>query len=457
MKIICATDFSEPSVQTTRVAARLARRFGDDLLLVHAWTSPFLFYRELVNDPLKVEEKMAAKAAADLQTLAGTLRAEGIAVEKRVLHSADPAEAITALAKEVDARLIVVGARSGHIATRLFIGGAAERTMLLSDRPVLVVHGGTTSLEEWGNRRQPLRVVVGLDRSAASMAALDWVRSLRALGPCDVTFVHAFWPVEQYARLGINGAVDLAVPDEETMRVLTRELRPLFADLPGEGTVDLRLKAVWGSAAEAILDEAKATKADLLVLGTHQKGALARLWAGSTVQPTVRMAELPVVCVPASEGQQPAAPPRPQLRNILVATDFSDLGNRAVAYAYELARGGGSVTLCHIYERTLPVPAYAYNDTRDALTDAQRRDFEDRLRVLIPAEAVAERIATTISLLDGGDAATAIVQDANRVGADAICVGSHGRSGLGRALMGSVAETVARRAQRPVLIVRPGA
>ena len=53
---------------------------------------------------------------------------------------------------------------------------------------------------------------------------------------------------------------------------------PLFADLPGSGTADLRLKPVWGSAAEPILDEAKAAGADLLVLGTNQKGALARLW-----------------------------------------------------------------------------------------------------------------------------------------------------------------------------------
>jgi hypothetical protein len=40
MKIICATDFSEPAAEATRVAARLARRFGDELLLVHAWAMP---------------------------------------------------------------------------------------------------------------------------------------------------------------------------------------------------------------------------------------------------------------------------------------------------------------------------------------------------------------------------------------------------------------------------------
>jgi len=65
-------------------------------------------------------------------------------------------------------------------------------------------------------------------------------------------------------------------------------------------------------------------------------------------------------------------------------------------------------------------------------------------------------VPTTLSVIDGGHADTAIVQEANRVGADAICVGSHGRTGVVRTLMGSVAESVVRRSPRPVLIVRPG-
>src|SRR5262249_44748367 len=151
--------------------------------------------------------------------------------------------------------------------------------------PVLIVHPGGAALDEWAEGRRPLRVVMGLERSAASQAALAWIRNLRLLGPCDVTFVLAFWPIEQYARLGVRGTIDLASSDDETTQVLARELRPLFAALPDSGTVELRLRPVWGSAAEPILDEAKAARADLLVLGTSQKRAMARLWAGATVQP----------------------------------------------------------------------------------------------------------------------------------------------------------------------------
>src|SRR6185369_5845118 len=111
----------------------------------------------------------------------------------------------------------------------------------------------------------------------------------------------------------------------------------------------------------------------------------------------------------------------------LAATDFSDLGNRAVAYAYQLAGRGGKVTLCHVRERAIPPAAYAYIDDRDALSEGQRRELENRLRALIPPETTG--VPTRLSIIDGGQADTAIVQEANREGADVICVGSHGRTG----------------------------
>jgi nucleotide-binding universal stress UspA family protein len=181
---------------------------------------------------------------------------------------------------------------------------------------------------------------------------------------------------------------------------------------------------------------------------------MARFWAGATVQPAVRMAELPVLCVPATALTPAVAPPRPQLRHVLAATDFSELGDRAAAYAYEMVPEGGTVTLCHVRERALPPPAYGYADDRDGLSPAQRREIEDRLRGLAPPERAG--VTTNVTIVDGGHADTAIVQEANRTGADAICVGSHGRTGLARTLLGSVAESVARRAQRPVMIIRPG-
>ena len=76
------------------------------------------------------------------------------------------------------------------------------------------------------------------------------------------------------------------------------------------------------------------------------------------------------------------------------------------------------------------------------------------LRALVPAEAEKLGITTHVSVIDGGKAAETIMQAAERLNVDAISLASHGRGGLARALLGSVAEEVVRRSTRPVLVVR---
>jgi nucleotide-binding universal stress UspA family protein len=88
------------------------------------------------------------------------------------------------------------------------------------------------------------------------------------------------------------------------------------------------------------------------------------------------------------------------------------------------------------------------------LDDERRANVESQLRALIPPEADAAGIATTVKVIEGQSAAEAILAAAERFDVDLIAVASHGRSGIKRALLGSVAEEVARRSVRPVLIVR---
>jgi nucleotide-binding universal stress UspA family protein len=137
----------------------------------------------------------------------------------------------------------------------------------------------------------------------------------------------------------------------------------------------------------------------------------------------------------------------------LAPTDLSDIGNAAIPYAYGLLRAtGGVVELCHVHEHGLPSPAYAY-DLPDQLTAAERAGIEQQLRALVPVEAERLGITTHVSVIDGGKAAETIVAAAERLNVDAVSLGSHGRSGIARAMIGSIAEAVVRHAKRPVLIV----
>jgi nucleotide-binding universal stress UspA family protein len=151
-------------------------------------------------------------------------------------------------------------------------------------------------------------------------------------------------------------------------------------------------------------------------------------------------ARTPVLCVPVPA--QPEARPIPCLAHVLLTTDFSPLANEAIPYAYALVRGtGGVVEICHAVDGP-------------KLTPERRVEVEHELEALIPAEAALTGITPRVQVIPGGNAAEAIAAAAERLGVDAICLASHGRSGPGRAVLGSVAEEVLRRASKPVLVVR---
>jgi nucleotide-binding universal stress UspA family protein len=78
----------------------------------------------------------------------------------------------------------------------------------------------------------------------------------------------------------------------------------------------------------------------------------------------------------------------------------------------------------------------------------------ERLSGLIPEEAQGRGIVTLVHVLESDDAGQAICQAAERLGAGAICLGTHGRSGLSRAVLGSVTESVLHKTRRPLLLAR---
>jgi nucleotide-binding universal stress UspA family protein len=326
-------------------------------------------------------------------------------------------------------------------------------------QPVLVVpdHEDANAAKDAPAPGHRMRLAVGIDQSQTSLAAVDWVRRLRKNMPCDVVLIHLYWPAAEYARLGLTGPRSLVEPDPETIQLLQKSLSPVIGTLPGEGETTLRILPNWGSTGERLVEEAARAGADLLVLGNHHRHAFARLWHGSTVPPAVHTGRIPVLCVSQASAEPAAKATIPPLRSVVAATDLSELGNDAVAHAYALVRAerGGMVHLLYVHERALPVPAYALPAYPGrALSPAEDLELRARLMALVPSEATAAGILTDVTIVDGGDAAEVICQTAARLSADAICVASHGRGGLGRAVLGSVAGRLLHRADRPVFVVR---
>lgn len=139
-------------------------------------------------------------------------------------------------------------------------------------------------------------------------------------------------------------------------------------------------------------------------------------------------------------------------KTILVATDFSEPSDAALAYAATLGQKlGAALHLVNSFE--LPIAFFPDGvlvvtaEAASRITDAA----QTRLREAV--DAYAKRGIAVTSHLVQGDAREGILSVASKVGADLIVMGTHGRRGLSRALIGSITESVLRTSNVPVLTV----
>lgn len=147
-----------------------------------------------------------------------------------------------------------------------------------------------------------------------------------------------------------------------------------------------------------------------------------------------------------------------RMQHILVATDFSDASTSAVEAARSLAeRYGAKVSIFHAFDAEALVPPGAIPHPRDyrESIEHEMRDAVERKLAEIRDGALAGLPNVEVRTGVGPHPASTIVDTAKATEADLIVVATHGRTGLGRLLIGSVAERVIRHAHCPVLAVRP--
>jgi nucleotide-binding universal stress UspA family protein len=452
MKIICAVDFTDRSQAAAQVAVDLARRAGGSVELVHVMKPGTVDVLALAADAVVLEEEVRAEIQARLDAESARLSIAGVSVTSHLCEG-DVEPALLARANEVKADLIVTGTHGRSALRRLLVGSVGEEIARCADRPILVVPPVVEGLGRPKGAEQRLRVTVALDGRSASDGALAFVRTLRTHVPCEVTILRLYWAPEEFERLGLTGARDLFEPDAAVVADLERALRLEVGVLPGTGTTSFVIEPSWGDPATRILEFARGADQDLLVVGAETRQGMARLTHPAVAERIAHEASrLPVVFVPASKPQK-GVKVTPGIFTVLAPTDLSAVGNRAVPYAYSVLPHGGVVELCHVHERNLPLPAYVYERTEGKLTDIERARFEAELRALIPSDARERGITTHVTVIDGGRAANAIVQAAERLVVDAVVLGSHGKGGAIQALLGSVSHAVVENSRRPVLVI----
>ena len=451
MAIICATDFSPCSRTAARVAAALARRKRESLTLVHVLPPEpaDLAAMEALVEGLVEETK--ARVTLGLSAEADRIGDQGIAVGARVIEGL-PSEQLVDLSRAPETSTLVMGMYGMGRGQRLLVGSCAESVVRSAGCPVLVVPEHAAHVETWQSD-QPLRVMLATDGSQATGALFYWARTAAPASPEKMPIVRVYWPPQEAARYGIDHPWHENAGSPELLSLLERDVRRDAVALSTGGAPDVRLQVLARSGAEELVETARTTNVDAVAIGVPRHRF--RHWTPVDPKGLLRCAGVPVFCIP--EEVQPAERRIPHYRTVLIASDLSELAHEAILPAYGLLAAGGRVELCYVNAIGDP-PIIDRSETNLPLSEAQRLALVAALERKVPAEAAEHGIATHVSVLEARSIATALLQAAERVEADAIALATHGRSGIGRWLLGSVAEEVARRSRRPVLLIhaKPG-
>jgi nucleotide-binding universal stress UspA family protein len=238
-----------------------------------------------------------------------------------------------------------------------------------------------------------------------------------------------------------------------------------ISERPELAGISIKTYIPVGSAASTVLDLADDTDTDAIVLSSHGRTGLTRWVLGSVAQHIVRHAKVPVLVL-RDGGPLASTPSRTgaSTLRVLATLNGSWFAEEALPHAVALASalnspGPGVLRLL------LVVPSRSLFE--DAATDGrQARNAEDYLKRT--AEHLTQKhagLAVTWSVAVESDAAAGIIHVAEHgeateepggyTGCDVIVMASHGRSGLARWTLGSVAERVLQGTKLPVLVVRP--
>lgn len=276
------------------------------------------------------------------------------------------------------------------------------------------------------------KILVTVDGSESSRNALLQAFRLAVDEKCWITVTSVVPPYEgEIETLGvrdIKAALRKPCDDalEEARKLADRE-RALIKTVCEAGEIY-----------ERIVDLADAENADIIVMG--RRGQRRSALVGSVTARVIGYTQRDVLVVPygASVGW----------KKILFATDGSKHSNLAAEKAISFAKSyGGELTVVSVVD----VPSEFYAEAPKAVEDMVRKAKEYTALVRNQAEAAGVKAE---SFIGEAEAHEAIVNLAKEQGVDVIVLGSHGRTGLRRLLMGSVTENVIGHAACPVLVVK---
>jgi len=284
----------------------------------------------------------------------------------------------------------------------------------------------------------PGGVVTGVDGSRESIAALNSAAAIARRRQCPLHAVTVLAPFPTY-RVTPVGQDPSENVDTLRMNIRDSELKDIVKVL--EPPEDWTHEVTVGRPARELTRIAEQRGADLIVIGRRQHAIMDRLLGGETTLQIMRLSPIPVLAVDC-DIEIP--------RTVVAAIDFSPSSILAAKSALQLMNGSGALYLVFVEPLPVLVPA----DFEAPKQTAIPLDLVSCFRRLIGNLAEHGTIHVETVVLNGRPA-SAVVQFAERVGADLIAAGSHGHGRLERFLLGSVSTGIVRNANTAVLVVPP--
>ncbi len=288
------------------------------------------------------------------------------------------------------------------------------------------------------------KIIVPLDGSETAEAILPFVEEIARHTGGEIMLVTAV------SQVGVwDAALSLQVLDREGESA-AEYLKEQMKKVAGKQ----RCRVLQGDPAESIIRAAEEESADLIAISTHGRSGLARWLFGSTATKLLQASPIPVLFLRPKTGEDKGAP-GPVIKKILVPLDGSETAMTVLHTVEAFARDvGASLVLFHSVE---PIAVYPGFETQSvaAVTvidemQAQARQILSKAMDDAKARGVEATMVVSLNSAVGG-----ILSAADEQKVDLIAIGTHGRGGIGRAVLGSVADGVVRRsADVPCLVIR---
>lgn len=295
---------------------------------------------------------------------------------------------------------------------------------------------------------------------------------MKILVPLDGSkFAEAAIPVALGLAKSLDGQIELiSVFEDEpvvaTWQLSTVEMRSLLIEYLGAisqriaevSDVAISSSVVSGPVARSLEEYAARHAPHVIVMSTHGRGPVSRAWLGSIADHVARHVPMPVMLVRPEDEAEVEIADTHRFSNLLVPLDGSDRAEASLEWAARVARAcNACLTLIRVVPPPLPLSSpylpHAIANTREALESGQQEAAEYLRGVARRLEKEGMRVLAEVVTV-GVSPASGITRHAEEHAIDLVVITTHGRSGLPRLVLGSVADKVVRAAHTPVLVTR---